>query len=185
MQTPGISPCRCVCVSGGGGAGWQVWFPRTAAQVQPRVASSCRLVRGPHCWQLAHGLAGPVAWLRRCAWWGGRRSEPAPVAQCGCAAAAAAAAAQALSHFSYHVTAGELVLCDLQGGWSADRGFVLTDPVILSSNGKRAYGPTDLSEAGISTFFARHKCNQFCKQHWRKPARCVECFPASKHTTFA
>lgn len=34
---------------------------------------------------------------------------------------------QALSHFSYHKTGGQLVLCDLQGGvLSRGRGVVLT-----------------------------------------------------------
>jgi hypothetical protein len=34
---------------------------------------------------------------------------------------------QALSHFSYHKTGGQLVLCDLQGGMmSRGRGAVLT-----------------------------------------------------------
>jgi hypothetical protein len=43
------------------------------------------------------------------------------------AAAAVVQAMQALSHFSYHKTGGQLVLCDLQGGiMSRGRGAVLT-----------------------------------------------------------
>ena len=38
---------------------------------------------------------------------------------------------QAVSHFSYHASGGQFVLCDLQGGVYRD-GAVLTDPVILS-----------------------------------------------------
>ncbi|WIA19927.1 hypothetical protein OEZ85_005816 [Tetradesmus obliquus] len=59
---------------------------------------------------------------------------------------------QALSHFSYHRSGGQLVLCDLQGGMlSRGRGAVLTDPVIMSRS--RSYGVTDLGSDGISTFF--------------------------------
>ncbi|KOS21220.1 Alpha-protein kinase vwkA [Escovopsis weberi] len=59
-------------------------------------------------------------------------------------------AMQALSHFSYHVTGGNFVLCDLQGGIYR-REVVLSDPVILSRN--RDYGVTDLGPEGISSFF--------------------------------
>lgn len=74
---------------------------------------------------------------------------------------------QALSHFSYHVTAGQCVLCDLQGGIYAD-GVILTDPVILSRKGRR-YGVSDLGPRGISNFFAKHKCNEFCQAEWQSP----------------
>lgn len=71
----------------------------------------------------------------------------------------------ALSHFSYHHTAGQHLLCDLQGGRYADC-YVLTDPVIMSLD--RNYGPTDLGERGISNFFARHRCSELCSPQWRK-----------------
>ena len=74
---------------------------------------------------------------------------------------------QALSHFSYHVSAGQFVLCDLQGGVYAD-AVVLTDPVILSRS--KMYGVTDLGPTGISSFFSNHVCNEFCKQNWARPA---------------
>ncbi|KAM4061342.1 alpha-kinase family protein [Hirsutella rhossiliensis] len=48
---------------------------------------------------------------------------------------------QALSHFSYHLSGGNYVLCDLQGG-IYQHEVVLSDPVILSRN--REYGVTDL-----------------------------------------
>lgn len=73
---------------------------------------------------------------------------------------------QAISHFSYHISSGQFVLCDLQGGIDRD-GIVLTDPVILSKN--KSYGPTDLGPMGISTFFSRHQCNKFCEYSWMKP----------------
>jgi hypothetical protein len=48
---------------------------------------------------------------------------------------------QALSHFSYHYTSGQFVLCDLQGG-IYKHAAVLTDPVVHSQD--RRFGPTDL-----------------------------------------
>lgn len=74
---------------------------------------------------------------------------------------------QALSHFSYHVSAGQFVLCDLQGGVYSD-AVVLTDPVILSRG--KLYGVTDLGPRGISSFFSNHRCNEFCNTSWSRPA---------------
>jgi hypothetical protein len=73
---------------------------------------------------------------------------------------------QALSHFSYHVSSGQFVLCDLQGGVYSN-AVVLTDPVILSR--KKAYGVTDLGPHGISSFFSNHRCNQYCRSDWNLP----------------
>ena len=74
---------------------------------------------------------------------------------------------QALSHFSYHVSAGQFVLCDLQGGVYSN-AVVLTDPVILSRG--KLYGVTDLGPRGISSFFSNHRCNEFCNSSWSRPA---------------
>jgi uncharacterized protein YodC (DUF2158 family) len=73
---------------------------------------------------------------------------------------------QALSHYSYHCSGGQLLLCDLQGGVYSN-GVVLTDPVIMSTG--RSYGPTDLGTTGISSFFAYHKCNEYCRSSWAMP----------------
>mmetsp|Transcript_37900 Transcript_37900/g.80533 ORF Transcript_37900/g.80533 Transcript_37900/m.80533 type:complete len:456 (+) Transcript_37900:106-1473(+) len=73
----------------------------------------------------------------------------------------------ALSHFSYHFTQGQAVLCDLQGG-RYDDCYVLTDPVILSPS--RKYGVTDLGQMGIDHFFSQHRCTSCCKESWRRPA---------------
>jgi len=73
---------------------------------------------------------------------------------------------QAISHFSYHISNGQTLLCDLQGGVYSN-GVVLTDPVVMSTTG--AYGPTDLGSNGISTFFAYHVCNEYCRSEWRIP----------------
>lgn len=74
---------------------------------------------------------------------------------------------QALSHFSYHMTGGNYVLCDLQGGIYR-RHVVLTDPVLLSR--RRVFGVTDLGPSGITSFFKRHQCNGFCRREWLRPA---------------
>jgi hypothetical protein len=73
---------------------------------------------------------------------------------------------QALSHFSYHLTGGRYVFCDIQGGIYPNE-VVLTDPVILSWDG--SYGVTDLGPKGISSFFSSHVCNEFCKRDWLVP----------------
>ena len=74
---------------------------------------------------------------------------------------------QALSHFSYHVSGGNFVLCDLQGG-IYQYEVVLSDPVIISRT--RAYGVTDLGPDGISSFFYQHSCNRYCRPNWTAPA---------------
>ena len=79
---------------------------------------------------------------------------------------------QAVSHFSYHVSNGQSLLCDLQGAVYRN-GVILTDPAINSKAGK--FGPADLGEKGISSFFARHVCNEFCRSLWRRPT-CQQVF---------
>ncbi|KAF9161458.1 hypothetical protein BGX20_002107 [Mortierella sp. AD010] len=56
-------------------------------------------------------------------------------------------AMQALAHYSFHYSNGQLTLCDLQGGVYSD-GIVLTDPVVMSTD--RRFGPTDLGKDGIA-----------------------------------
>ncbi|OTB04067.1 hypothetical protein M426DRAFT_166670 [Hypoxylon sp. CI-4A] len=87
---------------------------------------------------------------------------------------------QALSHFSYHVTGGYFVLCDLQGG-IYQHEVVLSDPVILSRD--REYGVTDLGPDGITSFFSQHRCNNFCRSNWTKPANPVQIFRPVPGTT--
>ena len=75
---------------------------------------------------------------------------------------------QALSHYSYSHTGGKHLLCDLQGSHFEDC-FVLTDPVIMSQDDSKQYGPTDLGKEGIDNFFVHHKCNCYCEPTWIKP----------------
>ncbi|CAJ1947687.1 unnamed protein product [Cylindrotheca closterium] len=74
---------------------------------------------------------------------------------------------QAFSHFSYEHSRGRQLVCDLQGVWNADDGFMLTDPVIhhVSLEGKRhTNGATDHSKRGVKKFFETHVCNSLCKR---------------------
>ncbi|KAJ3542996.1 hypothetical protein NM208_g3801 [Fusarium decemcellulare] len=87
---------------------------------------------------------------------------------------------QALSHFSYHISGGNHVLCDLQGG-IYQHEVVLSDPVILSRN--RDYGVTDLGPDGINSFFSQHACNDFCRPNWTQPANPVQHFLPTPGTT--
>ncbi|KAK4149181.1 kinase-like domain-containing protein [Chaetomidium leptoderma] len=89
-------------------------------------------------------------------------------------------AMQALSHFSYHISGGNYVLCDLQGG-IYQQEIVLSDPVILSQT--REYGVTDLGPDGISSFFSQHSCNNFCRSNWTKPANPRQYFNPTQSTS--
>lgn len=88
---------------------------------------------------------------------------------------------QALSHYSYHNSSGQTLLCDLQGGIYAD-GAILTDPVIMSGTAGR-YGPADLGREGIISFFSQHTCGQYCRAEWTKPRERVAFFRPTAATT--
>jgi hypothetical protein len=94
---------------------------------------------------------------------------------------------EAFSHFSYHESGGQLLVCDLQGRHKSNnyaRGksrFELTDPAICSR--RRQYGPTDLGEKGIESFFSNHDCNEFCQGHWACPRYPQQWFPLSRGTS--
>ena len=86
---------------------------------------------------------------------------------------------QSLSHFSYHVTEGQCVLCDLQGGVAENR-VVLTDPVVLSRTNN--FGKTDLGHRGIDNFFSTHICNKFCRPFWKRPRNAMRYFNVTPST---
>ena len=72
---------------------------------------------------------------------------------------------QAFSHFSYEHSRGKQLVCDIQGVWNPEDGFVLTDPVVhyVSSRGtKHKNGATDKGLEGVKRFFATHKCGALC-----------------------
>ena len=96
-------------------------------------------------------------------------------------------AMEAFSHFTYHRSGGQLIVCDLQGRYRHNRynrskcRFELTDPAICSRN--RSYGPTDMGEKGIESFFYHHECNSFCGDHWQRPRYPTEWFSKSSCTS--
>jgi hypothetical protein len=87
--------------------------------------------------------------------------------------------AQALSHYSYHETNGQRLLCDIQG--NVGRHVVLCDPMLHSRN--RAYGPGDMGAPGIATFFHSHKCSRFCSPSWKRPKKTHSFFPVRSGTS--
>lgn len=72
---------------------------------------------------------------------------------------------QAFSHFSYEHSAGRQLVCDLQGVWNADDGYLLTDPVVHQVGEQRYInGATDKGLVGIKNFFETHVCSSLCKK---------------------
>lgn len=81
----------------------------------------------------------------------------------------------ALSHWTWVESGGDMLVCDLQGqrghpgvpGSHKMRGqtdkywYLFTDPAICSRN--QRFGITDLGQKGIDTWFFHHKCSDFCK----------------------
>ena len=94
---------------------------------------------------------------------------------------------EAFSHFSYHQSGGQLLVCDLQGRYKYNRfnrsksRFELTDPAICSR--RRSYGLTDMGEKGIDMFFYNHTCNEYCEDHWQRPRHVRAWFTATSSGT--
>lgn len=65
--------------------------------------------------------------------------------------------AQALSHYSWQLTQGYLMIVDLQGV-----GNVLTDPQLHCLDRER-FGKGNLGYQGILMFFNTHQCNDHCR----------------------
>lgn len=87
---------------------------------------------------------------------------------------------QALSHYSYHISSGQFLLCDLQGGVN-HLGAIISDPVIMSHN--KRFGVTDLGRQGIINFFHHHRCNKFCQPEWTRPKNTCAYFERRQGTT--
>lgn len=70
---------------------------------------------------------------------------------------------QCFSHYSFVKSSYQQLVCDLQGVWNNEDGFVLTDPAIhCISTTKHANGATDKGVEGIIKFFETHKCGKLC-----------------------
>ena len=82
-----------------------------------------------------------------------------------------------------------MIVCDLQGRYRHNKynkgksRFELTDVAICSR--RCTYGPTDLGEKGIDSFFNNHRCNQFCSvdTKWQRPRKTRQWFPKSSSTS--
>lgn len=75
---------------------------------------------------------------------------------------------QTLSNFSYHMSDGQFVLCDLQGARDFSGGAIITDPAISSID--MSYGSAEMGLYGILFFFQEHVCNILCDENWVLPA---------------
>ncbi|CAF3320074.1 unnamed protein product [Rotaria socialis] len=69
------------------------------------------------------------------------------------------------SNFTYHITSGTNLVCDLQSSKN-NNDHILTDPVICSV--KQSFGIADLGEEVFNRFFAHHDCTSLCKSTRRK-----------------
>jgi hypothetical protein len=101
-----------------------------------------------------------------------------------------AAAMEAFSHYTYHRSGGDLLVCDIQGRYRYNKfkkkssRYELTDTAICSR--KRQFGPTDMGEKGMETFFHNHECNEFCNQDgvlWQRPRSTRAWFESSSGTS--
>jgi hypothetical protein len=73
---------------------------------------------------------------------------------------------QCFSHFTWSVTDGDLLVCDLQGVWNEIDGFLLTDPAMhrKPKGGRQKRGGTDKGADGIADFFRTHRCSARCRE---------------------
>lgn len=78
-------------------------------------------------------------------------------------------APDALTHFSYHFSKGEKLLCGLQG--QVADGVVnvrYTFSGVSVCSMERSHGETDMGPAAMEEFFRTHKCSEFCSPGWKK-----------------
>ncbi len=66
------------------------------------------------------------------------------------------------NHWIYNATGGKYMMCDIQGWKIADGQYVLSDPIIFSSE-KNYLGLIDHGDGGIKSIMSKHKCNEICK----------------------
>jgi hypothetical protein len=73
-------------------------------------------------------------------------------------------AAHALSHFSYQLFEGRLMMVDIQGCVSSGKDHItLTDPGFHTLTGV-GLGETNMGVKGFQQFFENHKCGELCQQ---------------------
>ena len=59
-------------------------------------------------------------------------------------------------------------MCNLQGVVDPIYGVHLSNPMLLSSQTRGEWGPTDLGPDGVAAFMAQHRCGAFCDPQWRR-----------------
>eukprot|EP00438_Fugacium_kawagutii_P017562 Skav228550 [mRNA] locus=scaffold1887:586020:586400:- [translate_table: standard] len=101
----------------------------------------------------------------------------------------------ALSHWTWVHTGGQMLLCDLQGHRGRPGGpeydgstdyYLFTDPVLMSPTAGK-FGCTDLGEQGISSWFDGHRCNDLCRSlglAGKVPARRASTLARQRGTTW-
>ncbi len=68
---------------------------------------------------------------------------------------------QALAHFSYNISQGELLVFDIRPIASYDDSILITEPVIYSKD-EKIFASSNLGSTGIKNFMDEHKCNSIC-----------------------
>lgn len=89
-----------------------------------------------------------------------------------------AEAVQAFSHWTWHVSNGELQVVDIQGVWDpAKEQYLLFDPAIHTRSlaSRLRFGRTNLGTSGMQQFFSTHVCSLLCqhlklKRHPTQPS---------------
>lgn len=69
---------------------------------------------------------------------------------------------QALSHFSFHISKGSLILVDVQGFVTSGQRYFLTDPAFHTRS--QFLGDTDFAQEGFDHFFSSHVCEDTCRK---------------------
>ncbi len=81
---------------------------------------------------------------------------------------------QAFSHFTWSVTDGSVLICDLQGVWNKTDGYMCTDPAMhrnetIKKHDHKKARSTDKGVTGIRNFFETHVCSALCIALGSKP----------------
>lgn len=75
------------------------------------------------------------------------------------------AAVQAFSHWTWHVTKGQLMVVDVQGLYDGERKqYTLFDPAVHCACDTLRFGRTNLGSRGMDKFFMTHSCNSICRK---------------------
>jgi len=77
---------------------------------------------------------------------------------------------QALSHFSWHFSAGEMLLVDLQGVQEGHK-FIFTDPAFHTIDSV-GFGELNMGTKGFDSYFKGHTCSHICNGMGLRPHPC-------------